>query len=186
MDDTELQNYITDEVTDEYSDALEAVPAEVRRFMWSDAFKTIITTIGKAAKLDGRQTEIVKEIAIETLMETITPIARRAKLSSVGIDQELQDTILEAINDEIVSRALNQVEIETDLSVVESIENKIELQENTDAPSPTEALLSIQERLSKPTAIAPIKRDYSLEKPAANSTPAQKPTFDIYREVPEK
>ncbi len=177
---------VSDDFVDEYSEALSAVPEEVRRFMWSDAFKIIIKAIAKTYNLSEEQSKVVEQIAVETLLEIITPIARQARLSSANITGDLQDAVLQAINEEIVSRALTQIEIQNDLDTEEATAEETTSQAVISAPSPLEALASIQEKLAKPAAIAPIKRDYSLEKPAANSTPAQKPTFDIYREVPEK
>lgn len=182
------------EFSDDYLEALEATPVEVRNFMWSEAFTLILTAIGETFKLSDEQREVVKRVTMETLVGTITPIGRRVRLSDAGMMGELQDNILEAINDEIISRALVQVELATEKeSEVETTDEKdgIGPKDTTDAPSPMQALASIQERLTKPSTLAPITRDYSVSRPET-TTPKQndvankQPSIDIYRELPEE
>ena len=186
------------EFSDDYAEALDTTPKEVRMFMWSEAFKLILTAIAETYKLTESQKEVVKRVAIETLIGTITPISRQIKLSDAGITNELQDKILEAINEEIVSRALAQVELYNELNE-EQIEEASQKTGPSDvatptvkavnAPSPADVLASIQDRLTKPSTVAPITRDYSVTRatPAVKAPDTPKmPSMDIYREAPEK
>jgi hypothetical protein len=190
MDDQELKtNTDAGEVnfSNDYEEALANTPPEVRAFMWSQAFSFILKAIGDNFKLNDKQRDEVRRVAMETLVGTIAPVARQIRLSDVGVTGEIQDGVLEAINEEIVSRSLAQIE-----KVTEDIEYEKELkkqEEQDSAPSPSQALANIQERLSKPSTIAPITRDYSVSRPSEPVTktesPARAPSMDIYREIPE-
>ncbi len=190
MDDQALKtNTDADEVTfsNDYEEALANTPPEVKAFMWSQAFDFILKAIGDTFKLNDKQRDEIKRVTMETLVGTITPVARQIRLSDVGVTGEVQDGVLGAINEEIVSRSLAQIE-----KVSEDIEYEKELkkqEEQENAPSPSQALANIQERLSKPMAVAPITRDYSVTRPSEPITkvesPAKSPSMDIYREIPE-
>ena len=178
---------LDDYLVDDYAIALNSVPPEVRAFMWSDVFAIILKVIGDTYKLNDKQREVLKSVAMETLIGTLTPVSRRVRLSDVGIVGETQDGILEAINEEIISRALVQIEEYKELKGSE--DTSFIPSEKIEAPSPVQALASIKERLSQPSNIASTKRDYSLEKPEVPDVSIQKiekPTIDPYRELPEK
>lgn len=153
------------------------VPDEIKDFVSSDAFEGIFDIAAQVIPLSEGERKLMKLAAYDVVLRNKALDEAGRWLIESGVEKEKTIKMLYLIETEV----LKYVDIALDKEDIRD-----EVQENTNAPSPTEALLSIQERLSKPTAIAPIKRDYSLEKPAANSTPAQKPTFDIYREVPEK
>ncbi|MEK7106296.1 MAG: hypothetical protein AAB895_02980 [Patescibacteria group bacterium] len=181
-----------EDFTDDYAVALDNTPEEVRNFIWSEAFKLILKAIGDTYRLNDEQRDVVRRVTIETLIGNITPIARQIRLSDVGMTGELQDNILEAINDEVISRALVQIELtnqeESQAQELEQ-ESKSGPSENMSAPSPAQALANIQERLTKPSTVAPITRDYSVSR-NTESTPkdessSRAPSMDIYREIPE-
>ncbi len=186
------------EFSDDYAEALDATPKEVRMFMWSEAFKLILTAVAETYHLTEAQKEVVKRVTMETLVGTITPISRQIKLSDAGITNELQDKILDAINDEIVSRALVQVELYNELNQEQPEEDRVKTgpsetanpaAKTIDAPSPADVLASLQDRLTKPSTVAPITRDYSVNRasPIAKTEEAPRsPSIDIYREAPEK
>lgn len=187
----------TEETSDEYLELLEAVPEEVRRFIWSDAFALIIQTISKAYTLTDQQSVTLKEITLEMLTDTTTPVAIRAKLSEVGILGDFQDTILQTIDEEIISRALAQIkkynEEESLLGETPSSETNFLVEtkknERENAPSPVEALAMIKDRLSKPNTITPTKRDYSNEivaEPTISEAPTGIKSVDPYRELPSE
>jgi hypothetical protein len=188
MNDEEI-NTIEDETPEEfpsdYAEALNSTPTDVRDFMWSDAFEFILKAIGDTYKLNDNQRDVVKRVTMETLVGTITPVSRQIRLSDVGITGELQDNILEAINEEIVSRALGQIELYNELNE----EEKEEVEQEKKDVSPAQALANIQERLTKPSVVAPITRDYSVSRSAETKIEPEAPrtpSIDIYREVPEK
>jgi phage FluMu gp28-like protein len=177
---------------DEYLEALESIPPEVRRFMWSDAFTLILKAIGEAYKLNDSQKETLRQVVMGILTDTTTPIATRAKLSDVGISGELQENILNEINEEIISRVLVQIQEYKDYDELTKEVSEGDKVPTPEGPtvSPVQALDNIKQALSQPTSIAPTKRDYSLEKldttiKQAPSEPRPK-TMDIYRELPEQ
>ncbi len=53
------------------------------------------------------------------------------------------------------------------------------------APSPADMLARLNQGLTKPTTLAPTRREYSAPT-APLSAPVAKPTIDLYRELPEK
>jgi hypothetical protein len=175
-----------EELSDEYSEALDMVPPEVRAFLWSDAFNIILNVISETYKLNNTQKDVVRNIAKETLIGVLTPVSRRTMLADVGIIGELQENILNAINDEIISRAIVQVENYNELHNNKDSELGTDI-EVLRAPTPTQALANIQERLSQPKIVTPSKRDYSVEK---INTPTQEtlkaPSIDPYRELPSE
>jgi hypothetical protein len=118
-------------------------------------------------------------------------------LSDSGIVGENQKNILSTIDQEIISRAVTQIENYKDEETLyqdnQNLDQETPVSINTEiqAPSPLQALNSIQERLTKPNTVAPITtRDYSVTKsePAALQTDmSPKPKImDIYRELPEQ
>ncbi len=191
MNPDELNTTInTTDYVDDYALALDSVPPEVRRFLWSEAFTLIIKATGDTYNLNDAQRDVLKRVVMETIVGTITPVSRRATLSEAGIVGETQEKILEAIDDEIIFRTLVQIQEYNDLYTnKDNLENGT-VAENLDkttisAPSPIQALASIKERLSQASTIATTKRDYSVDK----SAPVQdivKPKIDPYREPPTK
>ncbi len=193
MDNYNVKTTIDDqEFIDDYAEALNTVPPEVRAFLWSDVFTIILNVIGDTFKLNDNQKDMVRKVAKETLIGILTPVSRRIMLADVGIVGELQDNILNSINEEIISRALVQVEDYTELYGNKDVSTETSINSNNiiSAPSPVQALASIQERLSQASTIAPVKRDYSVEKPgeiSSGTVTAPKPLApDPYREMPEE
>lgn len=177
----------TIEEEDEYLETLESVPEEVRKFLWSDAFTTIVKAISSAHRLTPDQEVVLRDVAIKTLIGDTTPIARRSELGDAGISGDLQESILDAINEELISRAIFQVEEYKNLNIDENPTRE----QGISAPSPAQALANIKERLTKPSTVAPITRDYSVTRSPDSSLPkvdpsTRAPSMDIYREIPEK
>lgn len=151
------------------------VPEEVQDFVWSDAFDAFFDIAEKVIPLSPEEKKFMKLASYDIVLRNI-PFEDAGKwLLERNIEKEKVVKMLYIIETELLKYVKAFIEEETEE----------ELPEAVSTPSPKEALMSIQERLSKPSAIAPIKRDYSLDKPASEA-PVSKPSFDIYREIPEK
>ena len=188
MDEENIKNQIAEEFSDEYAEALETVPPEVRAFMWSEAFNVLLNKIGEAYKLTANQNDVLRDVVMKTLVGTITPVSRQGILSGAGITNEIQDQVLQTVNEEIISRALTQIQEYNDLNQETETYDDSNAVENT-APSPIQALEAIKQRLSQNTTIASTKRDVSLENLEVKPSSIQdiaKPSIDPYRELPDK
>lgn len=189
MDNILKNNQNNQDFSDEYAEALETVPPEVRAFMWSDAFNLLLKNISEAYKFSSNQYDVLRDVVMKTLVGTITPVSRRGALSEAGINNEVQDQVLQTINEEIVSRALTQIEEYKYLNE-ETVSGEISSDQN-DAPSPIQALEAIKQRLSQNTVIASSTRDLSSEKvkediKSSSIQNITKPQIDPYRELPDK
>jgi hypothetical protein len=177
------ENITTEEK--ELQEALLLVPEEVQEFMWSDAFEYILDAGEKVIPLSKDEKDKTRQTAYDLLLQMTTMEKAAEKLVAGGIDKEKTIKILYFIDTEILTRAKNLIENENDINAQIEELNKVE------APSPMQAMASIQERLTKPTTVAPITRDYSVTRSLEQNTPKvesapRPPSMDIYREVPDK
>jgi hypothetical protein len=179
-----------DDFVDEYIEALDTIPEEVRQFLWSEAFTLILKAIGETYRLTEEQQKAVRRVVMGIVTDTSTPISRQIELSDAGITGDLQNKVLQAINDEILSRMAAQMEFEDGLLDQENTNTSTEIAktQNVSAPSPLEALAMIKDRLAKPGSITPTKRDYSDTLTTTPNTPPATSikSIDPYRELPEK
>jgi hypothetical protein len=182
-----------EEVSDDYLEVLESVPAEVRRFMWSEAFTLIIKTIAKAYKLTDGQKEVLRRVTTQILTNTDTPVLTRTQFADIGITGENQENILKSIEEEIVSRALVQiVKYDDEIELTEEAlyetggADHIASTASLEAPSPAQTISIIAERLSKPASITPTKRDLSTPPPKSDLgvNDLGIKAIDPYRELP--
>lgn len=170
----------TDPITTEdqvLAAALQNVPAEVEDFMWSDAFTIIIDAVQETLGLTEDQKKRVR-IASYDILTGLKTMEDISKDFSVDTPPELVAKILYAIDSEIITRAENITEFYT--------ENPDESEQSIQsAPSPADVLARLNQTLTKPATIAPVKREYSAPT-TAPSEPITKPSVDPYREIPEK
>jgi hypothetical protein len=179
-------NPIDEKTTEEkdFEEALLLVPEEVQDFMWSDAFEYILDTAEKVIPLSKDEKDSMRRAAYDLLINLSDIETTGERLVSGGIDKEKVVKILYIIDTEILAAAKNIMEYEDDIT------NQISKLNEGSAPSPMQALASIQERLTKSSTVAPITRDYSVTRAtevAQKTDSAPKaPSMDIYREIPEE
>lgn len=182
------------QIKTKYDEALENMPREVQDFMWSDFYDAIIIAIQKTVGLTDEQTKCVKNAGYDILMGMKTMEEVSVELVNSGITAESTAKILYLIDTEIITRAENITEFFTENTGEE------ESRAINSAPSPSDMLARLNQTLMKPTTLAPIKRDYSIEplnraktdsNPSAispNSTSSPQvdsaKTIDPYRETP--
>jgi|GEM_PF-4162998 len=171
-------------ITD-YELALESTPKEVRDFLWSDTYKKIVEGIIKTCNLTPSQGEVVSDVLFDLTINAIDDVTARAKLSGVGVSEINQEKIFNLGYEFIISPSISEAEETVDLPETEYAEEEAE---NKEVLTQNDPLANLATRLSQPSAIAPVKRDYSITSTPTTSTPLATPqkTFDPYRELPEK
>lgn len=148
---------ITDKkiMAEEIVSSIENTPEEVRRFIWSDAFKKIIQAIGTKFEMNQIQQSTLSDIAFDLITNHINEKDCRKKLSDQGVPLEKQDELFDYLYDYVIEPSLNESsnnleseDIYTDISNLNSTENL----------STSKTLENIQERLKTPKPIAPAMR----------------------------
>jgi hypothetical protein len=161
----------------EITDAFASIPEEVKDFIISNDFTVIITTIQKALSLTDEQTNLLKYGAQELLMKAATMEDLVKRWQQKGISDELIAKMLYTIHQEILVRAANI----TDFFTEEIDESNIENQQPS-APSPSDILATLKERLQEAKVVTPTSRTQGIQPQVPKSSTA---SIDPYREMPE-
>jgi hypothetical protein len=184
-----------------FEEAFSSAPMEVADFISDPYFDLIIEAMEETIPLEKNQVSIVRTGACEIAlgMKSMNQFAKECLEQNLFTSEVMAKTLY-AIDQEILERVFTILE-EKDIEDKEKeslLEEKAELGgtstklKTEQAPSPLQALNSIQERLTKPTIVTPITtRDYSInksEQPTTTQTEmSPKPKImDIYRELPEQ
>ncbi|MCC7436716.1 hypothetical protein IT402_02495 [Candidatus Nomurabacteria bacterium] len=170
---------------EKFENALANTPEEVRSFLWSDTYQNILNALQKKFSLSDEQKSIINDIIFGSLTKTITESKVEESVEKIVLDEEKKTELLSYVFYYFIEPSIQKTE------EIFELEKKEESDQETTsfAPSPAQALESIKERLSQSVKIAPVKRDYSLEKSSGESTQSQnivKPSIDPYREIPDK
>ncbi len=169
--------------------ALANTPEEVRAFLWSDAYKNLLSALQKKFGLTDEQKNSVDTIIFGSLTKTESEEELEKKVVSLGLEEQKRDELLSYVFTYFIEPSINKTEETFELEKKEEArEEKV-----VTVPNPAQALASIQERLSQRTTIAPTKRDYSVEKPLDSQivtetipvTP-KRTGPDPYKEIPEE
>lgn len=164
----------------EFNTAFENIPEEVEDFMWSDAYNIIIDSIQQSLGLTDQQKQRVRIASYELLLNRKTMVDIAQDFSK-DIQPELTAKILYAIENEILNRAINLTEFYTDET---EIPERVSFEKK-----PSDFFSHINQSLTTPTTIAPLKKTYDSNGPVVtqpSKTPDTKPAIDPYREIPEK
>jgi hypothetical protein len=170
----------------EFQDALDAMPEEVRDYMWSPAFDYAIDVAEKVIELTPQEKEYVRDISYDLLMRLINMETAAKTLLEKRVIPEKVSKIMYYIDQEIIQSAINLVNYYGDATEIAQRDsgevNTVEEPQNT-------LLSKVSQSLTAPTTVAPLKRTYSSSEPIATQPPKApdtKPTIDPYREIPEK
>lgn len=192
-------NKTTEEI--EFEEALSRVPEEIQDFMWSDAFEYILTIAQKAIHLNDEEKKSMR-LAAYNLLLRISNMDKEARgMLAEGIEPEKITKILYIIHTQILTAAKNIMNYYTENEPLEEEQSTIDLslleiegpkKTNTvEAPSPADILARLNEKLKKPTAIAPITThtdtvtEGKSPKPVHPTNSNTPKVFDPYREIPE-
>ncbi len=177
-----MENTNTTLQENEIDKAFESLPEEVQDFLSSPLFEAIILAIQENLSLTDNQRDIVKYIAYELLMKTMTPEEGLELLKNNGLTEDSAIKTMYALDSEVLIRAANITEFYTD-------EVEVGLEDgSTNVPSPDMknlSLASLADRLKQASIAAPANRsEYGLNKPVS-PTPAvetSSPAIDPYHE----
>lgn len=173
MKQEQRQNFIN-----EYELALETTPVSVRTFLWSDAYKNLVTSFAKKFNLPEEKKATLDTLIFESIIGVAEEEDTERQLASLGLPEAAKAELIDYITSFIIKPTIQNAE--------NTIQSEPETIPTTEALSPSQFLASIQERLSQSSTIAPTKRDYSVEKPIDVSSISKPLTPDPYREMPEK
>ena len=167
----------------DFEDALSSTPEEVQSFMWGDEFNNILDASQKILSLSDTEKEIMRTSSYDLILQ-ISDFDKVIKnMHSANIAPEKISKILSVIQkmylEPASAIALESIELEDEEpTTIDSIEN---------APSPADIIARMQNTLTKPSAIAPVTRDYSnvnIEKEHAPAPSIR--NIDPYRELPNE
>lgn len=172
-----------------FDTALANTPEEVRAFLWSDAYKNLLSALQKKFVLSDEQKQTLENIIFGSLTKTEEESELEKKVASLGLEEQKRDELLSYVFTYFIEPSINKAEETFELEKNEETQKE----KVVSAPNPMQALASIQERLSQTTTIAPTKRDYSVEKPLDSQTltetipvPPKRVGPDPYKEIPEE
>jgi hypothetical protein len=158
------------------------IPEEVQSYIYGATFTKAFNTLCVEKNLSQNDRDKLEVALFDYLAQAETEESLLKTISSISptpeVNQAIITWIITYVTTPIFSLIVNKEAQEEDGDVQESTENQ---PTSLSAPSPTQALASIKDRLSQNTVIAPTKRDYSVEK-TQNTSSA--PTIDPYRELP--
>lgn len=170
--------------------AFDTIPEEVLQFIISDAFQVLISGIQKVLALSDIQMEQLKTGALAVLLRLKSADLVYQEFLDSGIEEELAQKMMYAIQTELVERAVNITDFYTN-DPTEEEEGESAGQSGIDpekvkaAPSPEDILASLEERLTKSRVVTPTTRTYD-QAPQSSAPVPVKRSIDPYREIPEK
>lgn len=160
------------------------IPEEVQSYIYGATFTKAFNTLCVEKKLSQNDRDTLEVALFDYLAQAKTEESLLKTVSSISptpeVNQAIITWVITYVTTPIFSLIVNKEAQEEDEDAGESIENQ---STPLSAPSPTQALASIKDRLSQNTVIAPTKRDYSIEKSEGS---VSTPIIDPYRELPEK
>jgi hypothetical protein len=177
-----------DEYVDFVENALDSTPVEVRRFLFSDTYAGIIKGFQKFFSLTDEQTTKLEQIISDSFLGLESEQGVSDRIKDLKFDDEKRDKIILYIQEYILNPVLlaisDAVPSETEGGAVMAKDA-----EPVSAPSPSDMIARLNQTLKQPTTIAPVRRDYSLDKTdMASNTPkpsdSSTKTIDPYRELP--
>lgn len=159
-----------------FEENFETLPEAAREFFYRPAYKQAIENLAKEFNLEGGKAAALSVTISAYLAQEIEEDELIEKIKQLS--PEKSSLLLQEVNKQFVIPILEMVTAshENDEEVEE--ENPDLSEETISAPSPAEALKSIQEQLTTPTPIAPTQREQSISK--QSSIPERK--IDPYHE----
>lgn len=162
------------------------IPEEVKHFIYSKTFSESLEKMFLAEGLIKDQTIQLKGALYGYIAQLETEEGLLKTIHSVSKSIESSQRIIDWIKKEVTDKVLALV---VD-AYVENEDDETEEVEETKATSSAQTLSNLQDRLTKPSSVAPITRDYSVTRgpepviPKTDSVP-KSPSMDIYREIPD-
>jgi len=179
---------------DENLEQINSVPKEVTDFIFNDEFSKLIDESVKEFFLNEDQKREIRYLLEELLLENISAKEFENEIKNV-FSSIISKKLLDILNRNIIQTAYNKVIdgikkddrddfIEQAEASIAAIEKGAAFTVEVSAPSPKDMIDRLSQTLQQPTTIAPIRRDYSLEKGDVKSVESVKKPLDPYREMP--
>lgn len=166
------------DITQQIDEALETLPREAKDFLYKGAFTQAITDIGQTYHL----TEDQKKGLDYHVTQLILLLERRndiiSYIQTLSLSSEDQQKLLLDIEQKIVMPLIVATNyIEEGIEEEEKLEEKILVE----APSPSDILKTIEDRLKEAKITAPVARKVE-ELPSSSEKSVTDNTIDPYRE----
>lgn len=171
----------TNDLFKKIDDAMEELPEELRSFLFDGEFEKVFEPYKKdfpdQEKLIG-----IKNRTLEFILGIIPITELKIVIENSTNNTQLIDTLKKDIQEKIVDEILLLFQIHSEMES-KTYSNKAKIET---APSPADVLARLNQNLTKPTILAPTKREYSTPPTPTitNIEPATKPAIDPYREIP--
>lgn len=158
--------------------SFEVIPEEVKSYIYSRSFSNAFFNFLETKKVKPGDQKKLQVMLISYLAQVETEEALTKTIFSISETPEKSQDIINWIQENVIQKVL---ELTT--------EKYLEEEDEEGQPASEEKVLQqepLKERLTQKTVVPPTVRDYSIEKPAPQSTPpATRSTPDPYREIPE-
>ncbi len=167
---------------DTFQEALDAMPEEVRDYMWGPAFDYAIDVAEKVITLSSQEKEYVRDIAYDLLMRLIDMDSAANILLEKKVAPEKVSKIMYYIDQEILESARNLVNYYGDINEIARSDQGKSAQSN-ESEQPPQTVPDTFSRLSQsfttPSAIIPKKSVYtdlpSASASVSNTPPGSRP-----------
>lgn len=178
---------MNNELEQKVDNTIEDLPEEVSDFMFGGQLDDVVSEISTLIEKPEEKLKIENDITF-FLLGITSAQELNIHIDNLSITEEHRDKIKTIIQEKVANEIALIMEVHEEM---DSPNLTTESVDSSNAPSPLQAMASIQERLTKPTTVAPITRDYSVTRAPETSTPKvdmapRTPSMDMYREAPDK
>lgn len=167
-------------------ESFDNIPEEVKHYIYGKDFVASLDKLCSDEGLTKNETVQLRGALYGYLAQVQTEEVLVKTIQSISKSIESNQRIIDWIKKEVTDKVLSMV-------VTAYVDDEEDEEESIDSEKDTQdkqySLGGIQDRLTKPSVVAPITRDYSVTRatevsPKTESTP-RAPSMDIYREIPE-
>lgn len=173
----------TNDLFKKIEDAMEELPEELRSFLFDGEFDAVFETY-KSNFSDQEKFVGLKNKTLEFILGVIPITELKIVIENSTGDAQLVDKLKKDIQGKVIDEILLLLQVHSEMENKTTTE--VTSQSNI-APSPSDILARLNQNLTKPTTLAPTKREYVAPSPASSPTiePTAKPVTDPYREIPQ-
>ncbi len=130
--------------------------------------------MAKSCGLPDEQKKVFDNIIFDTVVGIIENEKEvYDRFAAAGISENKQGQLIFYIDQYFITPSADEAEVVADLNKNDSESENVSDSQTTTAPSPLQAIKSIQERLTNPIAVAPAVRDQSITKPQQPTSPVE-------------
>lgn len=161
-------------------EAFRLIPEEVQSYIYSDKFTKALNALCVEKNISQNDRDTLEVALFGYLAQIETEESLLKTISTISPTPEINQAIITWVVANVTTPILSLV---INAAAQDDNEDTSTEKVQVSTSNTTQTLASIKDRLSQNSVIAPVQRDYSVEKPqGASSTPI----IDPYRELPEK